>query len=77
MAVDDRLCANRLNAEPPIFRGCTSSELGLLVLMAIFICIGFLLGAYLGAHLVHTIPDTNLKKAFGVLLVIVGSKMIL
>ena len=31
----ERLLAERLNAEPAIFRGCTSSELGVIVVLAI------------------------------------------
>lgn len=31
----ERLLAERLNAEPAIFRGCTSSELGVIVALAI------------------------------------------
>lgn len=45
------LCAERLNAEPPIFRGCTSTELGVIVLVAILIWLplGFLLASLVNA----------------------------
>lgn len=45
----DRLCA-RLDAEPPTFRGCTTSELGLLLLGAVLFWLptGFLLAGLLG-----------------------------
>ena len=47
----ERLLAERLNAEPAIFRGCTSSELGVIVGLAIAVwlplsaVIAWLLGA--------------------------------
>lgn len=37
---------------------------------------GLIVGALLGAHLVHYIPGPQLKKMFGVFLIIVGIKMI-
>ena len=43
--------------------------------MAIFIAGGFLVGAMFGAHLVQGVSDAHLKRAFGILLVIVGMKM--
>ena len=45
------------------------------VQMAIFMAIGFILGAFLGANFVHTVSDVNLKKAFGIFLMLVGLKM--
>ena len=45
--------------------------------MAVFIALGFVGGAYLGATLVHYISDPTLKKLFGVILLIVSIKMIL
>jgi uncharacterized membrane protein YfcA len=45
--------------------------------MAIGVAVGFVLGALLGAHLIQTIPDENLKKAFGVLLIMMGLRMVL
>lgn len=45
------------------------------VQMAVLVACGFVVGALLGAHLVQGIPDTGLKRAFGVLLILVGIKM--
>ena len=45
------------------------------VQIAIFMAIGFILGAFLGANFVHTVSDANLKKAFGIFLILVGFKM--
>ena len=45
------------------------------VQMAIYVALGFVLGAFIGAHFVQGIPDMHLKRAFGVFLVIVGIKM--
>jgi len=47
------------------------------VQMALFVAAGFVLGAFLGAHIVQNIPDAQLKKAFGVFLMLVGLKMFL
>ncbi|HOW35424.1 MAG TPA: sulfite exporter TauE/SafE family protein [Candidatus Omnitrophota bacterium] len=43
--------------------------------VAAFAVIGFVFGAFLGAYLIHSVPDENLKRAFGILLIIVGIKM--
>jgi len=43
---------------------------------AILICIGFIIGGLLGAHLVCPVPDTLLKKIFGLFLVAVGIRML-
>lgn len=45
--------------------------------MAVFIALGFVGGAYLGAVLVHHVSDPMLKRIFGALLLIVSVKMIL
>ena len=45
------------------------------VQMAIFVAIGFTMGAFLGAHFVQNIPEVQLKRAFGIFLVIIGIKM--
>jgi conjugative transfer region protein (TIGR03750 family) len=37
MTDDDNILAERMNVEPPIFRGCSSSELGLIVSLAVAI----------------------------------------
>ena len=47
------------------------------VQMALIICCGFMVGAFLGAHLVHYLPAAQLKKLFGVCLIIIGIKMAL
>jgi len=47
------------------------------VQMAIFIAIGFIVGAFLGADIVQGISDTSLKKIFGVCLMLIGVKMVL
>ena len=44
--------------------------------MAIFIAIGFIVGAYLGAQYVQNIPSSVLKKAFGIFMIIIGIKMV-
>ncbi|MBI4228301.1 MAG: sulfite exporter TauE/SafE family protein, partial [Deltaproteobacteria bacterium] len=45
--------------------------------MAVFIALGFIGGAYLGATFVHYVSDPILKRLFGVLLLIVSINMIL
>ncbi|MGB7292327.1 MAG: sulfite exporter TauE/SafE family protein [Thermodesulfobacteriota bacterium] len=45
--------------------------------MAVFIALGFVGAAYLGAKFATYIPDLTLKRLFGVLLLIVSIKMIL
>ncbi|MCK4882440.1 MAG: sulfite exporter TauE/SafE family protein [Candidatus Omnitrophica bacterium] len=45
------------------------------VQMAIFVAVGFIVGAFLGAHFVQNIPGVHLKKVFGIFLVIIGIKM--
>jgi len=45
--------------------------------IAAFMAIGFIVGAFLGAYFIHGISDANLKRAFGVFLIIVGIKMAL
>lgn len=37
MTATGRLLAERLNDEPPIFRGCSSSELGLITALAVLV----------------------------------------
>ena len=44
--------------------------------IAAFICLGFFLGGYLGAGLVHHVPDAVLRRAFGFLLLIVSLRLI-
>ena len=45
--------------------------------IAAFMAIGFIIGGLVGAHFIHGISDENLKRAFGIFLVIVGIKMAL
>ena len=45
--------------------------------MALFICLGFMVGAFLGAHVVQSIPAVQLKRVFGLFLIIIGIKMVL
>ena len=45
--------------------------------IAAFIALGFVVGAYFGADWVQAVPGPQLKKAFGVFLVVLGLKMIL
>ena len=44
---------------------------------AIFIAIGFTAGAYFGGAWAQHIPDAALKKVFGVVLLLVGLRMLL
>jgi len=45
------------------------------VQIAVFVAIGFIVGAFLGAHFIQNVPDTYLRRAFGIFLVLVGIKM--
>ena len=45
--------------------------------MALWIALGFIFGALVGAHLIQNIPDATLKKFFGVFLIVIGAKMVL
>jgi len=47
------------------------------IAIAAFMAIGFIGGAFLGAHFIHGVSDVNLKRAFGIFLVIIGIKMAL
>jgi len=47
------------------------------VQMALFIALGFIFGAFLGAHFVQNIPAVQLKRIFAVFLILVGVKMLL
>ncbi len=44
--------------------------------VAVFICIGFFVGGYIGGGLVQHIPDTVLKKMFGGFLLLISINMI-
>ena len=41
-----------------------------------FMIIGFVVGSFLGAHLVQQLPETALKRIFGFALILIGVKMI-
>jgi len=47
------------------------------VQMALFIALGFIAGAFWGAHFVQGIPAAGLKKTFGIVLMLLGFKMAL
>ena len=47
------------------------------VAMALWIALGFVIGALLGAHAVQSVSDVRLKQAFGWFLIGVGMKMAL
>ncbi|MDP2924141.1 MAG: sulfite exporter TauE/SafE family protein [Candidatus Omnitrophota bacterium] len=44
--------------------------------LAAFICLGFFVGALVGAMFVHKIPETLLRKIFGIVLFLASLKMI-
>ena len=44
---------------------------------AVLLCAGFVIGGLLGAHFVSPIPDTMLKKIFGIYLIIIGLKLVI
>jgi len=43
--------------------------------MALYIALGFIFGAFLGAHMIQGISSDNLKKIFGITLMLFGIKM--
>jgi len=43
--------------------------------MAAYVALGFVFGALVGAHLVQGVSDVHLKRAFGILVMLVGMKM--
>lgn len=45
--------------------------------MALFICIGFFIGGFIGASFAQPLPDLWLKRCFGIFLVFVAVKMII
>ena len=44
--------------------------------IALFIALGFVFGAYFGADMIQGVPGQDLKRAFGVFLVLLGAKMV-
>ena len=45
--------------------------------IAVFLCLGFFLGGFLGATFAHRVCDLTLKRIFGAYLALVALKMIL
>ena len=45
------------------------------VQVALFIAVGFIVGALIGANFVQAVPSEQLKKWFGVFLILIGIKM--
>ncbi len=43
--------------------------------IAAYLAAGFIVGALLGAHLIQGIPDTTLKRMFGIFSILIGIKM--
>ncbi len=44
--------------------------------IAAFTCVGFFIGGYLGASIVHHVPDAVLRRVFGFLLMILACRLI-
>ncbi len=44
---------------------------------AVWIGLGFIFGALIGANFVHGLPEATLKRAFGIFLILMGIKMAL
>jgi hypothetical protein len=44
--------------------------------VALFIALGFVFGAYFGADVIQGVPGADLKRAFGVFMVLIGLKMV-
>jgi uncharacterized membrane protein YfcA len=44
--------------------------------IAVFVCIGFFIGGWVGAHFVHKLPGPLVKKLFGFLLLFFSVRMI-
>ncbi len=65
---------------PPVFIFAVMKyyQLGYVkVKMALIIALAFSLGAYAGAYLVQGVGDMALKRAFGILLIIMGLRVVL
>ncbi|MFH1354946.1 MAG: sulfite exporter TauE/SafE family protein [Candidatus Omnitrophota bacterium] len=45
--------------------------------IAAFICIGFFIGGFIGAHFIQQVPDLMLKRGFGVFLLCIALRMII
>lgn len=44
--------------------------------IAAFICVGFFFGGYIGATLVHYVPDMLLRRVFGLILLLISLRLI-
>jgi hypothetical protein len=44
--------------------------------IAVFIALGFIVGGLIGANLSHGVPDAILKKIFGLVILVIGVKML-
>lgn len=44
--------------------------------IAAFVCLGFFFGGYIGATLVHYVPDMLLKRIFGFILLFISLRLI-
>jgi uncharacterized protein len=45
--------------------------------VAALICVGFFIGGLIGARIAITIPQDNLRRIFGLLLLLLGAKMVI
>jgi uncharacterized membrane protein YfcA len=45
--------------------------------IVLFVCLGFLFGGFIGAHLIQALPQPIVKRAFGIIMLIVSLRMIL
>jgi uncharacterized membrane protein YfcA len=45
--------------------------------LAVFACIGFIVGGLLGAHIVQNVPSLLLKRLFGCVMLVVSVRMII
>ncbi|MBU1090690.1 MAG: sulfite exporter TauE/SafE family protein [Candidatus Omnitrophica bacterium] len=45
--------------------------------IAAFICVGFFVGGFIGAHFIQGMPDPLLKRLFGVFLLCIALRMII
>lgn len=64
---------------PPVFLLAVMryyAEGNVKVQMAVIVALGFVFGALLGAHFVQDIPSSQLKKMFGVFMILIGIKMV-
>ncbi|MDD5255195.1 MAG: TSUP family transporter, partial [Candidatus Omnitrophica bacterium] len=44
--------------------------------MALFVCLGFFVGGFIGASLIQGVPDLVLKRLFGVFMLVIAVRMI-